>query len=69
MSILDHLSEHPSLALATADSDKEPLPKQCQCGRCRGFFRAGSGLVPRTSGDWWASPPCSADPFPLKQGW
>ena len=39
----------------------------CQCGRCRGFFRAGSGLVPRTFGDWWASPPCSADPVPLKQ--
>ena len=32
-----------------------------------GFFRAGSGLVPRAFGDWWACPPCSADRFPLKQ--
>ena len=67
MPILNHHSEQPSLALDTADSNDERLPKPCQCGRCRGFFRAGSGLVPRTFGDWWASPPCSADPFPLKQ--
>ena len=42
-------------------------PGRCQCGRCRGFFRAGSGDVPRTFGDWWACPPCSANPFPLQQ--
>lgn len=42
-------------------------PGRCQCGRCSGFFRAGSGDVPRTLGDWWACPPCSADPFPLQQ--
>jgi hypothetical protein len=67
MSILNHLSEPPSHAFGTSDRDKEPLPEQCQCGRCRGFFRAGSGLVPRTFGDWWACPPCRSDPFPLKQ--
>lgn len=42
-------------------------PGRCQCGRCRGFFRASSGDVPRSLGDWWASPPCSTDPFPLQQ--
>ena len=67
MSILNHLPDQPSLALATADRDQESSPMPCQCGRCRGFFRAGSGLVPRAFGDWWACPPCSADPFPLKQ--
>ena len=67
MPILNHLSEQPSLALAASGHDKEALLKPCQCGRCRGFFRAGSGLVPRTFGDWWACPPCSADPFPWKQ--
>ena len=36
-------------------------PGRCQCGRCRGFFRAGSGDVPRTVGDWWACPPCGVD--------
>ena len=41
---------------------------QCQCGRCRGFFRAGAGDVPRTFGDWWACPPCTAEPFPVQQG-
>lgn len=67
MSTLSNLSEQPSLAVATSDRDRAPLAGQCQCGRCRGFFRAGSGLVPRAFGDWWASPPCSADLFPLKQ--
>jgi len=67
MSILNHPSEQPSLVLATSERDREPSPEHCQCGRCSGFFRAGSGLVPRTFGDWWACPPCSADPFPLKQ--
>jgi len=41
-------------------------PVRCQCGRCRGFFRAGSGDVPRTFGDWWACRPCSASQFPLE---
>jgi hypothetical protein len=40
---------------------------RCECGRCRGFFRAGSGDVPRVFGDWWASPPCSAYPFAVPQ--
>ena len=37
---------------------------RCQCGRCRGFFRAGSGDAPRAFGDWWACAPCNADSFP-----
>ena len=40
---------------------------RCQCGRCRGFFRAGSGDVPRAFGDWWATPPCTADPLAVQQ--
>jgi len=39
-------------------------PVRCQCGRCRGFFRAGSGDAPRHFGDWWACAPCNADLFP-----
>jgi hypothetical protein len=65
MSIANHLFEEP--ALAASDRERGPLLGRCECGRCRGFFRAGSGLVPRTFGDWWACPPCSADPFPLKK--
>jgi hypothetical protein len=67
MSIVNQVSEPSSLALAPSDYGDELSPVQCQCGRCRGFFRAGSGLVPRTFGDWWACPPCRADPSPLKQ--
>jgi hypothetical protein len=67
MSVPDQLSESPPLALAASERDAGTLRGTCQCGRCRGFFRAGSGLVPRAFGDWWACPPCSADPFPLKQ--
>jgi hypothetical protein len=40
---------------------------RCQCGRCRGFFRAGSGDVPRSVGDWWACPPCTAEAFRVQQ--
>jgi hypothetical protein len=67
MSVPDQSSESPSLALAASERDSETIRSTCQCGRCRGFFRAGSGLVPRAFGDWWACPPCSADRFPLKQ--
>jgi len=63
MSVPDQSSASPSLAFAAS----EPFRGTCQCGRCRGFFRAGSGLVPRAFGDWWACPPCTADQFPLKQ--
>ena len=67
MSVPDQLSESPPLALAASERDAGTLRGKCQCGRCRGFFRAGSGLVPRAFGDWWACPPCSGDPFLLKQ--
>jgi len=63
----DQPSETPSLALAASEREAATFLGQCQCGRCRGFFRAGSGLVPRAFGDWWACPPCSADPVPFKQ--
>ena len=60
---------HP-LPLAPGDAGgrtQQESPGPCQCGRCHGFFRAGNGDVPRTFGDWWACPPCTANPFPLQQ--
>jgi hypothetical protein len=57
----------PSASRDAGRSTQRESPAGCRCGRCRGFFRAGSGDVPRSFGDWWACPPCSADPFPLQQ--
>ena len=64
MSVTGQFDHQQTIVIAASGRGTEP----CRCGRCRGFFRAGSGLVPRAFGDWWAAPPCAADPWTSKQG-